>query len=95
MLCCHCQNDSCIQMGSDESHFNLSLIVRVKVKSQESPRTPTFKEEGNQTSVVHLPAFRFTAGPDLLTGCWIMRFYELYFLFWRAEWPKFLALTGH
>ena len=30
-LHCHHQNDSCIQMGSDESHFNVSLIVRDKV----------------------------------------------------------------
>ena len=28
---CHHQNDSCIKMGSDESHFNVSLIVRDKV----------------------------------------------------------------
>ena len=27
-LHCHHQNDSCIKMGSDESHFNVSLIVR-------------------------------------------------------------------
>ena len=27
-LHCHHQNDSCIKMGSDESHFNASLIVR-------------------------------------------------------------------
>ena len=30
-LHCHHQNDSCIKMGSDESHFNASLIVRGKV----------------------------------------------------------------
>ena len=30
-LHCHHQNDSCIEMGSDESHFNVSLIVRDKV----------------------------------------------------------------
>ena len=30
-LNCHHQNDSCIKMGSDESHFNVSLIVRDKV----------------------------------------------------------------
>ena len=29
-LHCHHQNDSCIKMGSDESHFNVSLIVRDK-----------------------------------------------------------------
>ena len=34
-LPCH-QNDSCIQMGSDESHFNISLTVvtRDKVSDQ-------------------------------------------------------------
>ena len=26
----HHQHDSCIKMGSDESHFNVSLIVRDK-----------------------------------------------------------------
>ena len=25
---CHHRNDSCIKMGSDEIHFNVSLIVR-------------------------------------------------------------------
>ena len=30
-LHCHHQNDSCIKMGRDESHFNVSLIVRDKV----------------------------------------------------------------
>ena len=31
-LHCHHQNDSCIKMDNDESHFNVSLIVRDKVK---------------------------------------------------------------
>ena len=30
-LHCRHQNDSCIKVGSDESHFNVSLIVRDKV----------------------------------------------------------------
>ena len=30
-LRCHHQNDSSIKTGSDESHFNVSLIVRDKV----------------------------------------------------------------
>ena len=33
-LHCHHQNDSCIKMGRDESHFNVSLIVRDKVTRQ-------------------------------------------------------------
>ena len=32
-LCCLLQNDSCIKKGSDESHFNVSLIVRDKTVS--------------------------------------------------------------
>ena len=30
-LHCHHQKDSCIKMGSDESHFNVSFIVSDKV----------------------------------------------------------------
>ena len=37
----HHQNDSCIKMGSDESHFNVSLTVRDKV-TRRCPRTTTF-----------------------------------------------------
>ena len=36
--------DSCIKMGSDESHFNVSLIVRDKVTSP-CPQTTTFEEK--------------------------------------------------
>ena len=49
-LRCHHQNDSCIKMGSDESHFNVSLILSDGVHSQlkslctafilPSPRVP-------------------------------------------------------
>ena len=44
-LHCHHQNDSCIKMGSDESHFNVSLIVRDKFRRQ-CPQTTTFEEKG-------------------------------------------------
>ena len=33
-LHCHHRNDFCIKMGSDESRFNVSLIVRDKVTRQ-------------------------------------------------------------
>ena len=36
-LCCHHQNDSCINMGSDESHFNVS-----KSQKQDSVHRPQF-----------------------------------------------------
>ena len=42
-LHCHHQNDSCIKMGSDESHINVSLIVRDKVTRQWPE---TFEEKG-------------------------------------------------
>ena len=34
-LHCHHQNDSCIKMGSDESQFNIPLIVRDKVTRRQ------------------------------------------------------------
>ena len=44
-LHCHHQNDSSVKMGSDESHFNVSLIVRDKV-TRQCPQTTTFEEKG-------------------------------------------------
>ena len=40
-LHCHHQDDSRIKMGSDESHFNVSFIVRVKI-TRQCPETTTF-----------------------------------------------------
>jgi len=39
------QNDSCIRMGNDESHFNVSLNVRDKV-TRQCPQTTTFEDKG-------------------------------------------------
>ena len=44
-LLCHHRNDSCIKVGSDESHFNVSLIVRDKV-TRQYPQTTTFEMKG-------------------------------------------------
>ena len=41
----HHQNDFCMKTGSDENHFNVSLIVRDKVIRQ-CPQTTTFEEKG-------------------------------------------------
>ena len=58
-LHCHHQNDTCIKMGSDESHFNVSLIVRDKV-ARQCPQTTIFEEDGEpkriRTEVLCLPA---------------------------------------
>ena len=44
-LHCHHQNDFCIKMGSDDSHFNVSLIVRDEV-TRQCPQTTTSEETG-------------------------------------------------
>ena len=49
-LHCHHQNDSCIKMGSDESHFSFSLIVSKKVIRQ-CPQTTTFEDKGEPKQI--------------------------------------------
>ena len=45
-LHCHHQSDSCIKVGSDESHFNVSLIERDKVTRAVSTDHNLFEEKG-------------------------------------------------
>ena len=60
-LHCHHQNDSCIRMGSDESDFNVSLIVRDNV-TRQYPQTTTSEEKGepkqNRTEVLLVTPYR-------------------------------------
>ena len=63
---------TCIKMGSDESHFNVSLIVRDKV-TRPCPQTTTFEKKGQpkryRTEVLpltSLPPYRW-AKPALAT----------------------------
>ena len=42
---CRDNNNNNKKMGSDESHFNVSLIVRDKV-TRQCPQTTTFEEKG-------------------------------------------------
>ena len=44
-LHCHHQNDSCIKMGSDESHFNVSVNVRDKITRQAGSTNHNLFEE--------------------------------------------------
>ena len=71
LLHCHHQNDSCIKIGSDESHFNVSLTVRDKV-TRQCPQTTTFLKRKESRSGIEprsfcLPAYRLTARPKLFT----------------------------
>ena len=52
-LHCHHQNDSCIKVGNDESHFNVSLIVRDKV-TRQCPQTTTFLVRNESRSRIEL-----------------------------------------
>ena len=70
-LHCRHQNDSCgIKVGSDESHFNASLIVRDKV-TRQCPQTTTFEEKGEPKRIrIEVPLlFSLTpyARPNRLT----------------------------
>ena len=49
-LHCHHQNDFCIKVGSSESHFNVSLIVKGKVTRQR-PQTTAFEEKGETKQI--------------------------------------------
>ena len=53
-LQCDHQNDFCIKTGSDESHFNVSLIVRDMV-TRQCPQTTTFEEKGEPKRPLRLP----------------------------------------
>ena len=60
---------TCSKIGSDESHFNVSLIVRDKV-TRQCPQTTTFEEKGelkwNRTEVLLLTSL--TVRPNRLTS---------------------------
>ena len=70
-LHCHHQNDFCIKMGSDESHFNVSLSVRDKVTNTVSINL-SFEEKGktkrNRTDALLLASLTLTARPNRLTN---------------------------
>ena len=62
-LHCHRQNDSCVKMGSDQSHFNVSLIVRDKV-TRPCPQITTFQEK-EEPKQIRTEALQLTS----LTPC--------------------------
>ena len=45
LLHCHHQNDSSNKVGSDESHFNVSLIAR-DIVTRQCPQATTFEVKG-------------------------------------------------
>ena len=59
-LHCHHQRDSCIKMGCDDIHFNVSLIARDKITKQ-CPQTTTFFEEKGEPKRNRTDALRLTS----------------------------------
>jgi len=67
-LRCHRQNGSCLKMGSDESHFNVSLIVRDKV-TRLCPQTTTFfKRKDSREESSRGPSAYLTDRPNRPTS---------------------------
>ena len=56
-LHCHHQNDSCNKMGSDEGHFNVSLIVRDKVTIKTVSTDHNFLKRKESRSGIELRSF--------------------------------------
>ena len=53
---CHLQNNSCIKMGSDESHFSVSLTVRNEAtNSVHRPQFLKRKERRSRFEPSYLP----------------------------------------
>ena len=75
-LHCHHQDDSCFKMGSDESHINVSLIVR-DIVTRQCPQTTTFEEKGQpkrvRTEVLPLTSLTRLALPQGQTGTLIRK----------------------
>ena len=62
---------TCIKMGSNESHFNVSLVLRDKV-TRLCPQTTIFLKRKESRSGIEprsfrLPAYRLTARPNRMT----------------------------
>ena len=68
-LHCHHPNDSCIKMGSDESHFDVSMIVRDKVTRQCPQTTIVLRERRAEANSNRGPsAYQSNALPLGQTG---------------------------
>jgi len=57
LLHCQHQNDSGIKMGSDESHFKVSLIVRDKVTRQCAQTTTFSKRKDSRSGIEPRPFY--------------------------------------
>ena len=89
----HHQNDSCIKMGSGDSHFNVLLIVRDKVTRQR-PQTTTFLKRKESRCKIKPKSFCLLVlwyETDAVVS--IFSFTKQWFdclrcpVLWRGSWP--------
>ena len=60
-LHCHHQNDSCIKMGSDESHFNVSIGSDGQSHKTVCPQTTTFLKRKESRSGIETEVLPLTS----------------------------------
>ena len=62
-LHCHHQNDFCIKMGSDQSHFNVSVNTHTVMDNatRQCPQTTTFSKRKESRSGLEPRSFRLPA----------------------------------
>ena len=87
-LHCHHQSDSCIKMGSDESHFNVSLIVRNELTRLSTSRA---EAESNRSPSAYQP----DALPLGQTGSPEGRWWSAYLKFGLVRVTGFGSVTCH
>ena len=59
-LHCHHQNDSCVKMGSGDSHFNVSLTVGDKVTRQCPQTVALLKRKESRIGIEPRPLILLT-----------------------------------
>ena len=84
-------NDSCIKTGSDESHVNVSLIVRDKDTNKTVSTDHNFFKRKESRSRFEprslcLPAYRLTTRSDRLTA---LSFVRCYFTHTETIWINY------
>ena len=52
LLHCYHQNDSCVKMGSDESHFNVSFILKDSVNRPQLSEESRAEAESTRGSLL-------------------------------------------
>ena len=93
-LHCHHQNDFCIKMGSNESHSDVSLIVR-GIVTRQYPQKKRAEAKSNQSLSVY-QTNTFTPRPNWLTSfcCVTLNMATLYVRVWQVTFNILVILES-